>query len=299
MIMGHAKFSAEHLSGGHLKAITPQRNAHPKNARSLKRTSSSPLMLTFPEQPTAEQEKEENEDTEVSGLLTDSNGPLLLCYPEPNEISEVGLLPGTPQNEEGEDEEDEEDETEAFNEEEEAEEPEESLPWWSHEDSELPIQQAAEEPTDEQFVPPEIEEFLNCEENTIQSINEAIDLFEAVKHAQPGHFLQFINHARATRVRMLVEYTIPEGSDAENLSIIKASPLASEIFIVPEEARFIQVHFEYSTAFLPWRPICAYHGYSHTFAYASPATRRFFVVGFADKIHLSQVRDEYEQLVTE
>jgi len=151
---------------------------------------------------------------------------------------------------------------------------------------------------EEPFVPPEIAEFLQCEESTVQSINEAIELYEQIAYSNPQEFLIFYNNTRATRVRMLVEYLIPQ-KGGDELSIVNEIVNPKEMYYLPESAKFIQVHFEYSKVGIIWDHICSYQDFSHTFAYSKPATRRYFVVGYGDEIHISQIRDEYEQLVLE
>ena len=162
------------------------------------------------------------------------------------------------------------------------------------------------------FVPPEIEEFLQCEENTVECINEAISLFEEVAHKMPSHFVQFYDFSRGKKVRMVVDYVVPkksdnsmnfnENSDCNNsdLEIVKEYVSASDMYYIPDDAQFIQIHFEYSTVGLLWCPVCNFENLPQTFAYSEPLSRRFFIVGYSEEtIHVSQVRDEYEQLVLE
>jgi len=150
------------------------------------------------------------------------------------------------------------------------------------------------------FIPPEIDEFLKCEENTVESINEAISLYEEIAHAMPANFFQFYNHTRATKVRMIVQYAIKEsntGNDADSLKIVNDIVQPQEMYFIPDEAQFIELQFECSALGLIWDPIFAYQGYHHTYGYAKPLTRRFFVCGYGDSVHIAQIRDEYEQLV--
>ena len=169
--------------------------------------------------------------------------------------------------------------------------------WWHLADQDSVIEAQVEEPT-AFFVPPEIEELRQTEEEMQDSLNEAMDLYEQVAHSLPGHFVQFYNHTRATRVRMSVNYTLP-GDDGEVISM-KVSPSVREMFPLPDSARFIQIDFEYSSMGMGlWKPVSSFKGLPQTYSYSAPATRRFFVAGFRDNVHISQIRDEYEQLVQE
>merc|ERR1712130_146939 len=119
----------------------------------------------------------------------------------------------------------------------------------------------------------------------------------------PGQFLQFYNHARATKVRMRVHYALAAREKdlvTEGVQIVEELVPPREMHYLPEHAHFIQVDFEYSSIGLGWKPILNDEGNEpHVFAYSLPTTRRYFIVGFGDEIHLSQIRDEYEQLVQE
>lgn len=158
------------------------------------------------------------------------------------------------------------------------------------------LTEQAEEETkkelEEQYVPPEIEEFLKCEDDTVECINEAISLYEAVAHSNPLHFVQFFNNTRAARVRMRVEYMLWTEKTGDDAKTVRILPQSGEMLEIPMEARYIQISFDYSSG-IAWHPI-PHEGY-FTFAYARPVTRRFFITGFGEKIHISQIRDEYEQ----
>ena len=131
----------------------------------------------------------------------------------------------------------------------------------------------------------------------MESINEAISLYEEVAHSMPLNFLQFYNHIRApTKIRMQIEYMLPEG-DSNAFGIVTQTILPRRMFHLPKSARFVQVYFEYSTVPMVWKSILNENGSCHTFAYNDPTTRRFFVSGFGETVHVSQIRDEYEQLV--
>merc|ERR1712137_1032750 len=133
----------------------------------------------------------------------------------------------------------------------------------------------------ENFLPPEIEEFLTCEENTVESINEAISLYEEVATQMPLNFLQFYSHVRVTKIRMQVEYMLSE-KDSNAFGIVTQTILPRRMFYLPDSSRFVQIYFEYSTVPMVWKPVLNETGNTHIFAYGDPVTRRFFVSGYGE-----------------
>jgi len=320
MVMGHAKFSAEQiltLHGGHVK----EEKTHPRRALKRDRSNSDPLPLVFPGE--EQHNKQEEEDQPILLLeytpISESAEATESSAPEDDDTVDMERIPSPLPVEEdslgysivdvNEDNNPLLSDTEVLIEDvpssEVSEETESSSTATKEEGNSETSCSATSAPQMIPLLPPDIDEFLKCEENTVESINEAISLYEAVAHAMPGQFFQFYNHARATKVRMRVHYAMASTEDdhtTDGLHIVNDYVPPREMYYLPAEAHFIQVDFEYSSMGLlgGWKSILNdERDETHVFAYSLPTTRRFFVVGFGDEIHISQVRDEYEQLVQE
>ena len=150
-----------------------------------------------------------------------------------------------------------------------------------------------------------LEDFVKCEEDTVECINEAIDLFDAVSNAVVEKYLIFSNLSKSCTCKMIINYLLPD--DEDHLEIVKQEVQSNIQFNLPESARCVQVHFEYkSITSSGWKPVKAWNktkksGLSpvstHVFNYDKPESRRFTCDGMFDGLYVTQVRDEFEQLV--
>ena len=315
-IMGHAKFSAEQLAGNNGGTLLPQKTQHPKRVKILKAKKSEPLLLTYNDPHTSDNNN--NDDKKINNNQNNIKSEDLDYINNDGEFENVvdgfrsvagGINVGVLENDYFLSHDDDDSlnnfNTKPSNQKEKKEKKEEKEEDVKMENGNKSTDDGKK---DDVFVPPEISEFLRCEENTIECINEAISLYEAVAHHDPQHFIIFYDHSRGKKVRMVIDYTKPkdktengnDNADDDELEFIREFINPNMMHYLPVTARFIQVHFEYSTVGILWEPLCSFGNSAQTFAYTKPVSRRFFIVGYSDEtFHVSQIRDEYEQLVLE
>lgn len=140
----------------------------------------------------------------------------------------------------------------------------------------------------------EIEEYLKCEDSSVESINEAIELYEMVVHQPTVQIITFHNLSSIYKVRIFIEYTITENDDVK---FYKESSNSGESFKIPILAKFIQIYFEYSPFGIKWKPICNSNDVPIVFNFEKPVSRRFFLNSHSGVMQICQIRDEFEQTI--
>lgn len=138
----------------------------------------------------------------------------------------------------------------------------------------------------------EVEDYLQCEDSSIESINEAIQLYEMVVVQPTVQIIIYHNLSSIYKVRISIEFIVFENDDVK---LIKESPPPDEIFRIPCHAKQIQISFEYSNFGLHWKPVCHSPNVTHVFNFKKPVSRRYFLNACSGVVQVEQVRDEFEQ----
>lgn len=158
----------------------------------------------------------------------------------------------------------------------------------------LPIANVGVQSDDGQFIPKEVDDL--CNNDSIDCLNEAIDLFDHVNSTPCDEIIQIFDQTKASKIRTVVEYLLPNPEDENDVIFVQNIRRGSCVIQIPASASMIQISFYRSTLGIKWKEIRC-NNFKQVFSYCSPTTRRFFISGFKRRIRISQVRDEFEQLV--